>query len=108
VAPGGRNCYGSLEFTGINGIAPIDSLLPGQALRFEDLDFIADHMGQLRLKEGNAAPSYISMLDHGPARVGPAIVDSDALACKIGAYLGANLKPELSRHIFYVLANAFA
>jgi hypothetical protein len=65
-------------------------------------------MGQLRLKEGNAAPSYISMLDHRLARVGPAIVDSDALACKIGAYLGVNLKPELSRRIFYVLANAFA
>jgi hypothetical protein len=108
VALGGSNLFGSLEFTGVNGIAPVDSLLPGQALRFEDLDFIADHMGQLHLKEGNAAPSHISMLDHRPAYVGPAIINSDALACKIDAYLGANPEPELSRRILFVLANAFA
>ena len=36
------------------------------------------------------------------------IVDSNALACRINAYLGANPKPELSRHVFYVSVNAFA
>jgi hypothetical protein len=48
------------------------------------------------------------MLDHRPARVGPTIVDPDALVCKIDAYLGANPEPELIQHVFYVLANAFA
>ena len=48
------------------------------------------------------------MLDHRPARVGSTIIDSDALACKIDAYLGANPEPELSQRVFYVLANAFA
>jgi hypothetical protein len=36
------------------------------------------------------------------------IVDSDALACRVDAYLGANLEPEVIRRVFYVLANAFA
>ena len=48
------------------------------------------------------------MLDHGSARVSPMIIDSDALACRIDAYLGPNPEPELSRRVFYVLANAFA
>jgi hypothetical protein len=47
-------------------------------------------------------------LDHGPTRTGPIIVNFDALACRIDAYLGANPEPELSRRVFYVLANAFA
>ena len=48
------------------------------------------------------------MPDHGLARASSAIVDSDVLACRIDAYFGGNPKPELSRRIFYVLANAFA
>ena len=28
TAPGGRICFGSLEFTDINGPAPVDGLLP--------------------------------------------------------------------------------
>jgi hypothetical protein len=47
------------------------------------------------------------MPDHGLARAGPTIVDSDALACRIDAYLREKPKPELSRCIFYMLANAF-
>jgi hypothetical protein len=47
------------------------------------------------------------MPDHGPAQEGPTIIDSDALACRVDAYLGANLEPELIRRVFYMLANAF-
>ena len=36
------------------------------------------------------------------------IINSDALACRIDASLGTNPVLELSRRIFYVLANAFA
>ena len=45
AAPNGRVFFGSLEFTGIDRPAPVNSLLPGQALRFGDLDFVADHLG---------------------------------------------------------------
>jgi hypothetical protein len=48
------------------------------------------------------------MPDHGPTQAGGAIVDSSALASRIDAYLGATPKPELSRRVFYALANAFA
>jgi hypothetical protein len=65
VALGGRICFGSLEFSDIDGPAPINSLLPSQALCFEDLDFVADCLGQLRLSEENAAPPHISTPDHG-------------------------------------------
>jgi hypothetical protein len=69
---------------------------------------MADHLAQLRLREENAASPYISMPDHGPARAGPTIVNSDMLACRIDVYLGVNPEPELSRRVFYVLVNAFA
>ena len=45
VAPGGRIHFGSLEFTDINRPAPINGLLPSQALCFRDLDFMANHLG---------------------------------------------------------------
>ena len=45
MAPGSRIRFGSLEFTDINGPAPVDGLLPGQALRFGDLDLVADCLG---------------------------------------------------------------
>ena len=45
AAPGGRIRFGSLEFTNIDRPAPVDGLLPSQALSFRDLDFVADHMG---------------------------------------------------------------
>jgi hypothetical protein len=48
------------------------------------------------------------MPNHGQAQVDPVIIDSDALACRIDAYLGLNPKPELSRCVFYVLVNTFA
>ena len=107
AAPSGRIRFGSLEFADVDGPAPVKGLLPGQALCFGDLDFIADHMGQLRLSEGNAASPHILMPKHGPALAGPMIVNFDVLACKIDAYLGANPGPELSQCVFYVLANAF-
>ena len=47
AAPGGRIRFESLEFADINGPAPVDGLLPGQALRFGDLDFLADRLGRL-------------------------------------------------------------
>jgi hypothetical protein len=45
MAPDGRICFRSLEFTDIDGPAPVNSLLLGQALCFGDLDFVADHLG---------------------------------------------------------------
>jgi len=45
VAPDGLICFGSLKFTNTNRPMPAFNLLPGQALRFRDLDFIADHLG---------------------------------------------------------------
>ena len=45
VAPGGRIRFRSLEFADINGPTPINGLIPGQALRSWDLDFIADRLG---------------------------------------------------------------
>ena len=108
MAPGGRIRFGSLEFADVDGPAPVKGLLPGQALCFGDLDFIADHLGQLRLCEGNVAPPYIPMLDHRLAHASPVIVDSDVLACRIDAHLGTNPKLGLSRHVFYVLVNTFA
>ena len=47
IAPGGFICFRSLEFANINGLAPMDGLLPGQALRFRDLDFVVNHLGWL-------------------------------------------------------------
>ena len=47
VAPDGRICFGSLEFVDIDGPVPVNRLCHGQALRFGDLDFVADHLGQL-------------------------------------------------------------
>ena len=107
TAPGGRIHFGSLEFADDDGLAPVNSLLPSQALCFRDLDFVVDHLGQLRLGEGNAAPSHIPTPDHGPAHADTAIVDSNAHTCRIDAYFGMNPKPGLSRRIFYVLVNSF-
>ena len=97
AVPSGCILFRSLEFADVNGSTFIDSLLPGQALHFGDLDFIADHLGQLCLYEENAAPPHISIPDHGLAQASPTIVDSNALACRINAYLGANFELELSR-----------
>ena len=70
TALGGRICFRSLEFANVDGPAPINGLLPSQALRFGDLDFIADHQGQLCLDEGNAALPHISTLNYGMAHAG--------------------------------------
>ena len=45
VAPSSRIRSGSLEFADIDGPAPVNGLLPDQALRFNDLDFVADCLG---------------------------------------------------------------
>ena len=45
VAPSGRIHFRSLEFANIDGPTPINGLLLVQALCFEDLDFIVDHLG---------------------------------------------------------------
>jgi hypothetical protein len=108
AAPDGRIRFKSLEFANIDRLAPVNGLIPSQALRFGDLYFVANHLGQLRLSEENAAPPYILILDHGPAQVGGTIVDFGALGCTIDAYLEATLEPKLSRCMFYVLANDFA
>ena len=55
VAPGSHIRFGSLEFIDTDEPAPIVSLHPDQALHFRDLDFIADHMGQLHLMKGMQA-----------------------------------------------------
>ena len=106
AAPDGRIHFESLEFANIDGPAPIDSLLLGQALCFGDIDFVADHMGQLRLSQGNAAPPHILTPDHRPTLAGPAITNPNTLACRIDAYLRANPEPEICRRVFYVLARA--
>ena len=67
MPPYGRIHFGSLEFANVHGPAPIDGIILGQALRSGDLDFVADHLGQLWLSEENVAPPHISTLDHGPA-----------------------------------------
>jgi hypothetical protein len=69
TTPGGCIRFESHEFANIDGPTPVDSLIPGQALRFGDLDFVADHLGQLRLSEENVALPHISTLDHRPAYV---------------------------------------
>ena len=56
VAPGGRIHFKSLELADINGPAPVDGFLPGQALRFGDLDFVVDRLGQLRLRHTSGRP----------------------------------------------------
>ena len=68
---------------------------------------MADHLSQLWLSEENVALPHILMPNHGPAQASPTIVDSNALACRIDAYLGANPELELSRRVFYMLANVF-
>jgi hypothetical protein len=42
VAPSDRIHFGSLEFANIDGPTLVNSLLPSQALRFGDLDFVTD------------------------------------------------------------------
>ena len=108
AAPSGRIRFGSLEFIDVNGPTPAFSLLPDQAFRFGDLNFIADHIGRLHLRNGDAAPSYTPMLILRPAYISPTTIDSDALPCRIDAYLGTDPEPKQSQHMFYVLANAFA
>jgi hypothetical protein len=93
VALGGRIRFVSLELANIDGPALVNGLLSGQALRFEDLDFVTVRLGQLWLSEENATLLHISMPGHGPARTGPAIIDFDALACRIDAYLEPNPEP---------------
>ena len=92
---GGRTHFGSLEFTNANGPTVAFSLLPSQALCSEDLDFIADHLRQLCLSEGDTVPPHPPTHNHGLAHAGLAIVDPDVLACRIDAYLGVNPEPVL-------------
>jgi hypothetical protein len=47
AALGGYIRFRSLEFADIDRPAPVNSLLPGQALRFGDLDFVDNHLGQI-------------------------------------------------------------
>ena len=61
TAPGDRIHFGSLEFTDINGLAPVDGLIPDQALCFGDLDCVANHLGLLWLSEENVASLHIKM-----------------------------------------------
>ena len=83
MAPGGRIHFRSLEFADANRPTLALNLIPVQALCFGDLDFIADHLGQLRLSKGDTAQPHTPMLNHGPAHASPATVDPDALACRI-------------------------
>ena len=45
TTPDGRIRFENLEFADINKPAPIDGLVSGQALRFGDLDLVADCLG---------------------------------------------------------------
>jgi hypothetical protein len=64
AALSGRIRFGSLEFSNIDGPAPVNGLLPGQDLRFGDLDFVIDRLGQLWLSEENAIVPHILTPDH--------------------------------------------
>jgi hypothetical protein len=82
------------------------NFLPSHALRFGDLDFVANH--RLHLCEGDVALPCTPLQNPRPTHRGPVIVDSNALACRIDTYLGINPEPEQSWHVFYALANTFA
>jgi hypothetical protein len=47
AAPGGCIRFRSLEFANIDRSVPVNGLIPSQALRFGDLYFVADRLGQL-------------------------------------------------------------
>jgi hypothetical protein len=85
AAPGGRVRFGSLKFADIDGPTLINGLIPSQALCFGDLDFVADHLGQLQLSEENVAPLHILMPNHRLVQARGTIIDSGAPACRIDA-----------------------
>ena len=76
VAPSGRIHFGSLEFIDFNGPMPALSLCPGQALCFGDLDFIADHLGQLHLHNRDAALPHTPLQNLMPTESPSLILDS--------------------------------
>lgn len=66
AAPGGRIRFESLEFVDIDGPMPISGFYPSQVLLLEDLNFMADHLGQLHLCEGTMPPPHMSPWDPAP------------------------------------------
>jgi hypothetical protein len=56
AAPGVRIRFGSLEFIDTDGPIPIYSFYPGQIICFGNLDFMANHLGQLHLSGGVSPP----------------------------------------------------
>lgn len=107
AVPGGRICFRSLEFINANGPMSVLNFIPDQALHFRDLDFVADHLGQLHLHEGDVAPPCTPLQNPRSTHRGMLIIDSNALAHKINAYLRINPEPKHSRCVFYALANTF-
>jgi hypothetical protein len=100
VAPSRRIRFGSLEFNDIVGPVPTFNFYPVQALCFGDLDFVADHLGQLHLYEGDVPPLQTPSLDTTPLIGSPANIDPEAIASRINACLRSSPEPEQCRHAF--------
>lgn len=81
---------------------------PSQALCFGDLDFAADHLGQLHLCEGDAPPPQTPSQETASHVGGPTDVDPEALASRINAYLGLDLDLGQCQCTFNALANTFS
>ena len=62
---------------------------PSQVPHFSDLDFVADHLGQLCLYKGTMNPTRLPPQDSALI-----IFDPKALAHHIKALVGPNLEPE--------------
>jgi hypothetical protein len=96
VALGGRIRFGSLEFVDTDGPMPVSGFYLGQVLRRNDLDFVADHLGQLHLYEGTVPSPRMPPRDPTPRGDDLTTIDSDALTRRIKSHLGPNPKLEQS------------
>jgi hypothetical protein len=79
VAPGGRIRFGSLEFINTDGPMFVSGFYPGQVLCLSDLDFMADHLGQLHLCEGTVPSPWMPPWDPTPRGDDLTTIDSNAL-----------------------------
>ena len=79
VAHDGCIRFGSLEFADANGPTPAFSLLPGDAVHW------GARLHSQPPRSMDTTPPHTPTLDLGPARIGPVIVDSNVLACRIDA-----------------------
>jgi hypothetical protein len=81
VAPGGCICFESLEFVDTDGPMPVFGFYLGQVLRLGDLDFMADHLGQLHLCEGTVPSPRMSTRDPTPRGDDLTTIERDGSKC---------------------------